>query len=143
MSTAIALEPIGARRLGRSIVAIAAALVVNAVLSLVTDQLLHVLDVYPPWGQPMFEPELNALALGYRTVFSVLAGALVARLAPRAPMRHAAVLGIIAVALSTLGAIAALTQYDFGPPWYPIALALVAYPTVWLGAAWYTRRRPT
>ena len=49
-------------------------------------------------------------------------------------MRHAAILGIIAVALSTLGAIAAITQADLGPVWYPIALAILAYPSVWLGA---------
>ena len=32
-------------------------------LSLGTDQALHVLRVYPPWGQPMHPPWLNLLAL--------------------------------------------------------------------------------
>jgi hypothetical protein len=36
------------------------------VLSLGTDEALHLLKVYPPWGQPMFEPRLNLLALSYR-----------------------------------------------------------------------------
>jgi hypothetical protein len=35
----------------------------------------------------------------------------------------------------------AMTQYDLGPAWYPVALALVSFPTVWLGAAWHERRR--
>jgi len=138
MSTLIAPATAN-RQVGRSVFAITAALVVNAVLSLGTDQVLHVLDIYPPWGQPMYDASLNLLALTYRIVFGVAAGYFVARLAPRAPMRHAAILGIIAVALSTLGAVAAITQADLGPAWYPIALALVAYPCVWLGAIFQRR----
>ena len=34
-----------------------------AVLSLGTDQLLHMLKVYRPWGEPMFDEGLNVLAL--------------------------------------------------------------------------------
>ena len=141
MTAPVVLDSIGSRGLGRSVAAIAAALVANAVLSLATDQFLHVLAVYPPWGQPMHEPALNALALGYRIVYGVLAGVIVARLAPRAPMRHAAVLGVIGTALATLGAIAAITRYDLGPAWYPILLAVVSFPTVWLGARLHGRRR--
>ena len=141
MSTALALEPTGTRRLGRSVVAIAAAVVANAGLSLATDQLFHVLGVYPPWGQPMHEPGLNALALAYRIGYGVIAGVVVAHLAPRAPMWHAATLGVIGLALATLGAVLAITQDDLGPDWYPVALALVSFPTVWLGAAWHGRRR--
>ena len=141
MSTTLAPQPTGTRALGRSAAAITAALVANAGLSLATDQLLHVLDVYPPWGQPMHEPGLNLLALAYRTAYGVAAGVVVARLAPRAPMRHAAILGVIGLALATLGAVAAITQYDLGPDWYPVALAATALPTVMLGAAWHGRRR--
>jgi hypothetical protein len=141
MSTLLALEPNGSSRLGRSVAAIAAAIAANAGLSLATDQLFHVLGVYPPWGQPMHEPGLNALALAYRIAYGVLAGAVVAHLAPRAPMRHAAILGVIGLTLATLGAVAAITQYDLGPDWYPVALAAVSFPTVWLGAAWRGRRR--
>jgi hypothetical protein len=141
MSTPLALEATGARVLARSVVAIAAALVANAGLSLATDQLFHVLDVYPPWGQPMHEPGLNALALAYRLAYGLGAGVVVARLAPRAPMRHAAMLGAIGTALATLGAVAAITQDDLGPDWYPLTLAALAFPTVWLSAAWHGRRR--
>ena len=141
MATSLTLEPNGTRRLGRSVAAIAAAFVANAGLSLATDQLFHVLGVYPPWGQPMHEAELNALALAYRIAYGVLAGVVVAHLAPRAPMRHAAILGVIGFTLATLGAVATITQYDLGPDWYPVTLALVSFPTVWLGAAWHGRRR--
>ena len=133
MSTLIA-PATGRRQLGRSTIAVLAAIIANAVLSLGVDQALHVLGVYPPWGQAMYEPSLNLLALSYRIVFAVMSGYLVARLAPREPMRHAAILGIIAVILSALGAVVAITQADLGPAWYPVALAIVSFPCVWFGA---------
>lgn len=129
-----------ARRRGRSTGAILAGFLTTAVLSLATDQLFHVLDVYPPWGQPMHEPALNALALGYRIVYSVLGGYITARLAPHSPIRHAVILGSIGFVFATAGAIGTITRYDLGPDWYPIALALTALPCTWLGGRLYERR---
>ena len=119
--------------MARSIVAVASGFLAVVVLSLATDQLFHVLDVYPPWGQPMYETGLNALALFYRIVYTLLGGFITARLAPRAPMRHVTVLALIGLAAGTAGAIVAITQADLGPTWYPIALAVTAYPCTWLG----------
>jgi hypothetical protein len=119
--------------IGRSILAIVVGFVVTAALSLGTDQVLHVLKVYPPWGQPMYEPGLNALALAYRVVFTVFGCWLTARLAPRRPLLHALILGAIGFVLSTVGAIVSVTQYDLSPAWYPIALAATALPCAWAG----------
>jgi hypothetical protein len=141
MSASLAFHAKPSSSVGRSVLAIVAAFLANALLSLATDQLLHVLDVYPPWGEPMHDPRLNALALTYRIVYGVAAGVIVARLAPRAPMRHAAILGTIGFGFATLGAVVAVTQYDLGPAWYPIALAVTAFPSIWLGAAWHGRHR--
>src|SRR5690606_23068168 len=55
----------------RSVGVVALAFFGNAIVTTITDQIFHVLDVYPPWGQPMHEPSLNALALSYRIVFAV------------------------------------------------------------------------
>jgi hypothetical protein len=119
--------------MARSIVAVFAGFVAVVVLSLATDQVLHVLDVYPPWGEPMYDTGLNALALTYRIIYTLLGGFVTARLAPRAPMRHVMVLALIGLAAGTAGAIVAITQADLGPSWYPIALAVTAYPVTWLG----------
>ena len=140
MSTALAITPVGKSQVGRSVLAVTAALVANAALSLASDQLLHTLGVHPPWGEPMHEPEVNLLALSYRAVLGVVAGYLVARMAPSAPVRHATILGLIAVALSAIGAVVGITHPEIGPAWYPILLAIVAYPTVRLGAALHERR---
>lgn len=119
--------------MGRSAVAILAGFLSVAILSLVTDQILHVLNVYPPWGEPMWDPRLNLLALSYRTVYTIFGGYLTARLAPRAPMRHVAIVGLIGTVVATAGAIAAIRLADLGPNWYPIALAATGFPCVWLG----------
>lgn len=127
------------RRLLRSSAAVLAGFVVVVGLSLGTDQLLHVLDIYPPWGQPMFEPGLNLLALSYRIVYTVAGSYVTARLAPHSPMRHVWVLGVIGFVIGIAGAMATIPM-KLGPAWYPIALAVTALPCAWLGGVLYRAR---
>jgi hypothetical protein len=127
-------------RMSRSVGAIVLAIATVIVLSLATDQLFHVLKVYPEWGQPMHDPELNLLALSYRLVFGVLGGYVAARFAPRNPMRHALIVGFIGLLLSAAGAWAAIPM-NLGPAWYPIALVITALPCAWLGGVISTRPR--
>jgi hypothetical protein len=126
------------RRLGRSIAAVLLGFVAVVLLSLGTDQVLHVLQVYPPWGQPMHDPGLNLLALSYRIVYTIVGGYITARLAPHSPMRHALALGIVGFAVGAAGAIATIPM-DLGPSWYPIALVLTALPCAWLGGVLHRR----
>jgi hypothetical protein len=115
-----------------------------AVLSLGTDQVLHVLEVYPPWGEPMYDPGLNALALSYRILFTIAGGYITAILAPHSPMRHVAVVGVLGLLTGSAGAIVAIRLANLGPNWYPIALAVTGFPCVWLGGVLYTRwHRPS
>jgi hypothetical protein len=102
------------------------------VLSLGTDQVLHVLEVYPPWGQPMFDTGMLLLALTYRIAYAVVGSYIAARFAPRNPMRHALTLGVVGLAMSLAGAIATIPM-DLGPSWYPVALVLTTLPCAWLG----------
>jgi len=110
------------------------------VLSLGTDQLLHVVNVYPPWGQPMNNAGLNFLALAYRCVYGVLGSYIAAKLAPEAPMRHALALGFAGLVLSVVGAIVSITMADMGPKWYPITLVVTTLPCAWLGGVLHCRR---
>lgn len=119
------------RRIARSVGAVAMGFVAVVALSLGTDQVLHVLEVYPPWGQPMNETSDNLLALAYRTAYGIVGSYIAARLAPHLPMTHALVLGGIGTVLSTLGAVAAINM-NLGPMWYPISLVLTALPGAWL-----------
>ena len=134
MTTAAHEVPAADRRQwAQSTAAVVIGFVSVAVLSLATDQLLHVLRVYPPWGEPMYDAGLNLLALSYRIVYTIVGGYLTARLAPHAPMRHVIVVGILGLIAATAGAVAAITMADLGPSWYPIALAVTAFPCVWIG----------
>lgn len=120
------------RRLGRSIFAIFLGFLTVVILSLGTDEVFHLLRVYPPWDQPMRAPLLNALALSYRIVYTILGSYVAARLAPSKPMMHAWILGVIGFLLGTLGAVATIPMH-LGPAWYPIAIAATALPCAWLG----------
>lgn len=125
-----------APRWGRSIAAVFTGFVSVVVLSLAVDQLLHVLKVYPPWGEPMPQPGLNLLALSYRIVITIGAAWLTARLAPHrsaaSDWRHIWVFGGIGLVLGTVGALATIPLH-LGPAWYPIAIAATALPCAWLG----------
>lgn len=124
------------RNIPRSTGAVLAGFVAVFVLSLATDQLFHVLEVYPPWGQPMTDAGLLLLALTYRIAYGIAGGYITARLAPYAPMRHALIGGSIGFVLSLAGGIA---MWDMGAHWYPIALALSSVPCSWAGAALYQK----
>jgi hypothetical protein len=124
------------RRPLRSTGAVLLGFVAVVVLSLATDQVLHVLEVYPPWGQPMYDPGLLLLALAYRSVYAVAGSYIAARFAPHAPMRHALALGAVGLVVSVAGTIA---MRDFGPNWFPIALVLTTLPCAWLGGVVHRR----
>ena len=79
---ASAIAGVISRRLGRSIAAIFLGFLAVVVLSLGADEVLHILRVYPPWGEPMYQPGLNLLALSYRAVFTLVGGYLTSLLAP-------------------------------------------------------------
>lgn len=117
----------------RSIAAVLAGLAFIFATHMGTDALMHAWGVFPPAGQPMRDPALNALALGYRCGFSVMGCALTAWLAPRAGMAHALTLGAIGTVLASLGAYAAI-PLNLGPVWYPVALAASALPCAWVGS---------
>ena len=129
------------RRLLRSVLAVFLGFVAVVVLSLGTDQLLHMLHVYPPWGEPMNDTDDNLLALFYRSIYGVVGGYVTARFAPYSPMAHALTGGAIGFVLSTLGAIAAINM-NLGPAWYPIALVVTALPCAWLGGILHRRGAP-
>ena len=124
--------------MGRSVLAIVAGFFVVVILSLGIDEVLHLLNVYPPWGEPMYDPGLNALALSYRIVITVFSGYVTARLAPRNPMTHVLVGGLIGILLGVAGVVGAM-KIPVGPIWYPIAIAVTGFPSVWLGGMLYAR----
>jgi hypothetical protein len=133
------VENAPARNLPRSFAAVFAGIATVVVLSLATDQILHELEVYPPWGEPMRAAAPNLLALTYRSAYNVVGGYVTARLAPRSRMHHVFALGIVGFVLGLLGAIATIPM-NIGPAWYPIGLVITALPGCWLGGVIRQRR---
>jgi len=136
MTVQLAAPGLPPRNLWRSTGALIAGMLAVIVLSLGTDQVLHVIHVYPPWGEAMYAPGLNLLALSYRCVYNVIGATITARLAPRNPRRHLWVFAWIGFALGTVGAIAAM-PLNLGPTWYPTLLAISAFPCTWFGWVLY------
>jgi hypothetical protein len=128
------------RRIGRSVASVFLGFLTVVLLSLGTDQVLHVLNVYPPWGQSMHEPGLNFLALAYRCIYTLIGGYVTARLAPHAAMRHVLILAIIGLLMGMLGVVGTWNM-NLGPRWYPIAIAVTGAPLTWLGGMFCGQRR--
>jgi hypothetical protein len=116
----------------RSILAIFAGVIAVVVLSEGTDAILRVAGVFPPDPKAPHTNEMLAAATTYRTLAGVVGGYATAMLAPDKPMLHATVLGMIGLALGLVGVYVNVAQH-LGPDWYPIALAVTAFPSTWIG----------
>jgi hypothetical protein len=138
-------EPPAPRRTGRSILAVLAGMVVGVTLTLATDEVLHQVGVFPPWGASIAGHD-GALLLAtiYRTVYGVLGSYITARLAPYRPMQHALIGGFIGLVASAAGAAVTWNKGPaFGPHWYPLALVVLALPTAWVGGLVRMKQLPS
>jgi hypothetical protein len=118
-----------ARRAVRSAAAVLGGLLSTFAITTAVDMALHASGVFPPLGERMAD-SLFVLALAYRIPFNVAGSYIAARLAPSRPMFHALALGVVGVALATVGAI---VMGKFGPAWYSIANIAMALPCAWAG----------
>jgi len=128
-------EPQPRRRIGRSIAAVLAGMFAGVLVTIGTDVVLHIVGVFPPWGQSMadFDGAL-LLATVYRTIYGIAGSYIAARLAPYRPMLHALILGAIGLAVSIIGTVVTWNRGPaFGPHWYPLALIVLALPQAWAG----------
>ena len=121
------------RQTGRSAIALLAGFLAVVILSVGTDAAMHAIGVLPPMGQPATDMPM-LIALIYRTIYGIVGGYIVARLAPHSPMKHALISGAVGFVLSTAGAVATWSLGTaFGPHWYPLALIATTMPAAWVG----------
>lgn len=116
----------------KSIGAVLAGFVTVAVLSVGTDSALVAMGVFPAADQGVYDNGLLALALAYRTVYTVLGGWVTAKLAPQKSRLHVLILAGLGT-LGGVGGVVAATTMPLSPLWYPVALAVLAFPSVWWG----------
>jgi uncharacterized membrane protein YeaQ/YmgE (transglycosylase-associated protein family) len=116
----------------KSIGVILLAFVVIALLSMLTDFLLESIGVLPNPQKGLFETWAILLVLFYRVVYTILAGFIVAKLAPNRPMLHAIILGIIGTIITVL-AVSSPSVAEKAPLWFGYTLATITVPCLWFG----------
>ena len=116
----------------KSIGAVLAGLVFIIFTHTLTDSVLERAGIFPPPDQGLHVTWMLVFALAYRIILSIAGCFITAKLAPRRPMKHALILGLIGVFASTVGAVFAI-RMDLADTWYPIALVLVSIPCAWIG----------
>jgi len=121
----------------KSIWAVVAGFLTVVVLSTVTDKVLEATGIFPSPTEGLFITWMLAIALLYRTIYTVLGGYVTAWLAPQNAMKHVWVLAIIGQIGGIMGVVAG---WNLSQHWYPIAIAVLAIPSVWLGGWLRTRK---
>lgn len=120
------------RQLGRSILALLVGIAVGIALSVGTDWSLVKTGFAPAQGG-RWTGQLLLLAATYRSIYGILSGYIIARLAPNRPMGHALLAGALGTVVSAAGA-AATWNSTAGQHWYAISLVITALPMAWIGA---------
>ena len=116
--------------------AVSAGFLTVVILSVGTDSVLEAVGIFPPPTHGLFEPWMLALAFVYRSVYTIVGGYVTASLAPINPKRLVTILGILGTVAGLAGVV---VGWNLSAHWYPIALAVTAYPFVWFGGKLKTK----
>lgn len=124
----------------KSIGAVVAGFLTVAILSTITDSILEGAGIFPGAqyqmenGSPVW---LLLTALGYRSIYAIAGGYVTGKLAPQNEQSSSTsklkLVKILAVLGTIGGVIGVFAGWKFGNQWYPIALAVTAYPLVYFG----------
>lgn len=115
----------------KNVSALVAGFATVALLSMATDSVFIRIGIFPEQSQGVpYVSSLLIIALLYRTLFTVVGGYVTARLAPEKPMRLVYILGVLGT-LAAIGGV--IVGWNLSAHWYPIALAVLAFPSVALG----------
>jgi hypothetical protein len=124
----------------KSIAAVLAGLIFIVATHTITDKILESAGIFPSPEQGLHVTWMLVAALVYRVLFQVAGSFITAWLAPSRPFLHGMIIGVIGLILGSVGAAVAIPM-NLSPAWYPIALALSALPSAWLGSTMYASFR--
>ena len=122
----------------KSIGAIIAGFALGAALSIGADFLMEKLGIMSMENFKDTSLGIVILVIAYRFIFNVSGCFLTAKLAPKNPMKHVIIIGIIGTILSILGTIA---MWDKAIPFYNIAIILISFPSAWLGGELFIKNQ--
>jgi len=120
----------------KSIGAVLGGFLIVVILSIATDTILEKLGIFPSPTEGLFITWMLVLAFVYRTIYTVLGGYVTAALAPANPTKHVMILAIIG---TVMGCVGIVVGWNLSQHWYPIALAVAAFPSVWYGGKLKTK----
>jgi hypothetical protein len=124
----------------KSIGAILAGILSNAILATGTDWLLILSGIAPSFDENQAWPTSSlAIATIYRILYGIAGGYITAMAAPQNPMKHIIILGILGTIATLVGLLTHLGQPD---TWYPAVLAITAFPACWIGGKLFMNRKP-
>lgn len=117
--------------MARSALAIVTGFVLIAVLSIGTDLAIKaaVPSLFDERGVTESLP-LLLLTIGYVGLYATAGCYLCARMAPRAPMAHAMILGVLGLAFNLIGTV---MMWDTAPVWYHVVSLLLVMAWAWIG----------
>jgi hypothetical protein len=112
----------------KKIWAVVAGFLVVVILSVVTDIILEKAGIL---SVVSMTTSMLVLAFVYRSIYTVAGGYVTSMLAPaESRMKLVKILGIVGTVAGVLGVI---VGWDLSDHWYPIALAVTAFPLVYFG----------
>ncbi|MEN9407824.1 MAG: hypothetical protein RLZZ455_1040 [Candidatus Parcubacteria bacterium] len=116
----------------KSVGAVACGFITVVVLSLLTDSVVESIGILPSRTRPEAYTTWHYLiALFYRTIYTIAGGYVTSLLAPRNTKKLIIILGSIGTIAGIGGVIASLSMPT--GQWYAVALAVAAFPSIWLG----------
>lgn len=118
-------------KLVKSIGAVIAGFLTIVVLTSITDAVLKGTGVFPT-KPGAYTSWILGVALVYRTIFTVLGGLVVTKLAPLKPMKHVLVLATIGVLIGIAGVVSGWNLVGY-PHRYSNSLTVLTYPAIWYG----------
>jgi uncharacterized transporter YbjL len=120
----------------KSIGVVVVGFLVVSVLSTLTDVLMTKIGVFPTQINPEgYASWMYALALLYRTIYTIVGGYVVAYLTPKEIKYSMLLVWILAIIGLVVGILGTVINWDLavGAHWYPVILTILALPSVWYG----------
>jgi hypothetical protein len=117
--------------MGRSILAIVVGFILIGVLAFGMDSMVR--SAMPAMFDASGRTD-NVLMLlftiAYVGVFAIMGCYIAARLAPKEPMKHALILGLLGLVFNIVGA---TMTWDTAPAWYHVVSLALVMPYAWIG----------
>ncbi len=120
----------------RLIISVVVGIISAMVLSLITHEILFLVDIFPQIGKPMFDTKLVVIELIYHSIYAIIGACITAIIAKDKAKRATFILGTKEAFMWLLGT---LLLWHHSPPWYNITKALLGVPLALLGGYIYTR----